>query len=95
MTANLTSEQQKALQEVMVLADQRKAAAESKRIEQSGGKCLLIQCRVCSSHNSVAEDVTLSIGEKLRMFLRIICAPIFMVMQFSIEDAGVAVLGNT
>lgn len=37
LTANLTSEQQKALQEVMVLADQRKAAAESKRIEQSGG----------------------------------------------------------
>jgi len=41
----LTSEQQKALQEVMVLADQRKAAAESKRIEQSGGKYLWIQCR--------------------------------------------------
>lgn len=40
LTANLTSEQQKALQEVMVLADQRKAAAESKRIEQSGGKYL-------------------------------------------------------
>jgi hypothetical protein len=38
LTANLTTEQQKALQEVMVLADQRKAAAESKRIEQSGGK---------------------------------------------------------
>ncbi|KAJ4429639.1 importin-7 [Periplaneta americana] len=38
LTGNLTTEQQKALQEVMVLADQRKAAAESKRIEQSGGK---------------------------------------------------------
>jgi hypothetical protein len=38
LTANLTNEQQEALQEVMVLADQRKAAAESKRIEQSGGK---------------------------------------------------------
>jgi hypothetical protein len=38
LTANLTTEQQKALHEVMVLADQRKAAAESKRIEQSGGK---------------------------------------------------------
>ncbi|GFG30315.1 hypothetical protein Cfor_02128 [Coptotermes formosanus] len=38
LTAHLTTEQQKALQEVMVLADQRKAAAESKRIEQSGGK---------------------------------------------------------
>ncbi|XP_069686580.1 importin-7 isoform X4 [Periplaneta americana] len=37
LTGNLTTEQQKALQEVMVLADQRKAAAESKRIEQSGG----------------------------------------------------------
>jgi hypothetical protein len=52
LTANLTSEQQKALQEVMVLADQRKAAAESKRIEQSGGKYLWIQC-------SVAEDTGL------------------------------------
>jgi hypothetical protein len=38
LTANLTTEQQKALQEIMVLANQRKAAAESKRIEQSGGK---------------------------------------------------------
>ncbi|XP_067012437.2 importin-7 [Anabrus simplex] len=37
LTGHLTTEQQKALQEVMVLADQRKAAAESKRIEQSGG----------------------------------------------------------
>lgn len=37
LTANLTTEQQKALQEVMLLADQRKAAAESKRIGQSGG----------------------------------------------------------
>ncbi|XP_063236920.1 importin-7 [Bacillus rossius redtenbacheri] len=33
----LTPEQQKSLQDVFVLADQRKAAAESKRIEQSGG----------------------------------------------------------
>ncbi|XP_049829348.1 importin-7 isoform X1 [Schistocerca gregaria] len=37
LTTDLTTEQQKALQEIMVLADQRKAAAESKRIEQSGG----------------------------------------------------------
>lgn len=37
LTAHLTCEQQKSLQEVFVLADQRKAAAESKRIEQSGG----------------------------------------------------------
>lgn len=37
MTTGLTAEQQKALQEVIVLADQRKAALESKRIEQSGG----------------------------------------------------------
>nr|CAD7199735.1 unnamed protein product [Timema douglasi] len=37
LTGHLTTEQQKALQEVIVLADQRKAAAESKRIEQSGG----------------------------------------------------------
>jgi hypothetical protein len=31
-------EQQKKLQDVFALADQRKAAAESKRIEESGGK---------------------------------------------------------
>ncbi|KAF4529095.1 hypothetical protein B566_EDAN014616, partial [Ephemera danica] len=36
LTAQLTPEQQKALQDVFILADQRKAAAESKRIEQSG-----------------------------------------------------------
>lgn len=38
LTGHLTTEQQKALQEVILLADQRKAALESKRIEQSGGK---------------------------------------------------------
>lgn len=37
LTSNLTVEQQKSLQEVILLADQRKAALESKRIEQSGG----------------------------------------------------------
>ncbi|KAG7199899.1 hypothetical protein KM043_014345 [Ampulex compressa] len=37
LTNHLTSEQQKALQEIIFLADQRKAALESKRIEQSGG----------------------------------------------------------
>lgn len=37
LTTGLTAEQQKALQDVIVLADQRKAALESKRIEQSGG----------------------------------------------------------
>ncbi|CAH0383093.1 unnamed protein product [Bemisia tabaci] len=37
LTSHLSTEQQKALQEIMTLADQRKAAAESKRIEQSGG----------------------------------------------------------
>ncbi|XP_043287357.1 importin-7 [Venturia canescens] len=37
LTSHLTAEQQKALQEVILLADQRKAALESKRIEQSGG----------------------------------------------------------
>lgn len=37
LTSHLTPEQQKSLQDIMVLADQRKAAAESKRIEQSGG----------------------------------------------------------
>lgn len=37
LTGSLTDEQKKGLQEVFVLADQRKAAAESKRIEQSGG----------------------------------------------------------
>ncbi|XP_035736175.1 importin-7-like isoform X1 [Vespa mandarinia] len=37
LTSHLTAEEQKALQEIIVLADQRKAALESKRIEQSGG----------------------------------------------------------
>lgn len=37
LTSHLTTEEQKALQEIIVLADQRKAALESKRIEQSGG----------------------------------------------------------
>lgn len=37
LTGHLTAEQQKALQEIILLADQRKAALESKRIEQSGG----------------------------------------------------------
>lgn len=39
LTSHLTSEQQKALQDIIILADQRKAALESKRIEQSGGEC--------------------------------------------------------
>lgn len=37
LTAHLTAGQQKALQEILVFAEQRKAAIESKRIEQSGG----------------------------------------------------------
>lgn len=37
LTSHLNAEQQKQLQEIIVLADQRKSAAESKRIEQAGG----------------------------------------------------------
>ncbi|KAK4008612.1 importin-7 [Daphnia magna] len=37
LTGALTSDQQKALNDVIVLADQRRAAAESKRIEEAGG----------------------------------------------------------
>ncbi|CAN7998754.1 unnamed protein product [Ixodes hexagonus] len=37
LTSGLSSEQQKSLQEVYLLADQRRAAAESRRIEKSGG----------------------------------------------------------
>ncbi|XP_071034336.1 importin-7 isoform X2 [Parasteatoda tepidariorum] len=37
LTSHLTPEQQRACEEIFVLADQRKAAAESKRIEKSGG----------------------------------------------------------
>ncbi|KAK0080538.1 hypothetical protein PV325_013801 [Microctonus aethiopoides] len=37
LTSHLTADQQKALTDVILLADQRKAALESKRIEQSGG----------------------------------------------------------
>jgi hypothetical protein len=42
LTSLLSPEQEKALQEIILLADQRKAALESKRIEQSGGKLYLI-----------------------------------------------------
>lgn len=38
LTADLTPEQNKSLQDIIVLADQRKSAAESKKIEQAGGK---------------------------------------------------------
>lgn len=37
LTSHLTQEQNKALQDIILLAEQRKAAMESKRIEQSGG----------------------------------------------------------
>ncbi|XP_020286261.1 importin-7 [Pseudomyrmex gracilis] len=37
LTSLLSPEQEKALQDIIVLADQRKAALESKRIERSGG----------------------------------------------------------
>uniref|UniRef100_A0A1W7RAB8 Importin-7 n=1 Tax=Hadrurus spadix TaxID=141984 RepID=A0A1W7RAB8_9SCOR len=37
LTSHLNADQQKALQETFLLADQRKAAAESRRIEKSGG----------------------------------------------------------
>lgn len=37
LTGGLTGEQQKSLSDVIVLADQRRAAAESKRIEEAGG----------------------------------------------------------
>ncbi|XP_071505004.1 LOW QUALITY PROTEIN: importin-7-like [Diadema antillarum] len=37
LTSQLTMEQQQQLNDIVVLADQRKAAAESKRIEQEGG----------------------------------------------------------
>ena len=38
LTSQLTQEQKTSLTEIILLADQRKAALESKRIEQSGGK---------------------------------------------------------
>lgn len=41
LTANLTEPQKKQLIDICVLAEQRKAAKESKRIEQSGGKSVL------------------------------------------------------
>jgi len=50
LTANLTPEQHKSLQDIMVLADQRKAAAESRRIEQSGGYAF-VQHTVPTSFN--------------------------------------------
>jgi hypothetical protein len=44
LTGALTGDQQKALNDVIVLADQRRAAAESKRIEEAGGKNFLDLC---------------------------------------------------
>lgn len=38
LTSNLTEQQSKALMEIGVLADQRRAARESKKIEQQGGR---------------------------------------------------------
>lgn len=38
LMSTLTEQQQKQLNSVLVLADQRKAQQDSKRIEQSGGK---------------------------------------------------------
>lgn len=46
LTANLTEPQSKALMEVSLLADQRKAARESKKIEQQGGLLINIVKRV-------------------------------------------------
>lgn len=37
LTGCLNEEQKKAMQEVSTLADQRKAAAQSKKIQESGG----------------------------------------------------------
>lgn len=37
LTSSLSNEQQKVMQEVATLADQRRAAAQSKKIQQSGG----------------------------------------------------------
>lgn len=51
LTNGLASEQQKVLHEVIVLADQRKAAAESKRIEQSGGKSLISVLFMITPHS--------------------------------------------
>lgn len=44
LTSNLTEQEQKSLMEVSVLADQRRAARESKKIEQQGGKRFYNKC---------------------------------------------------
>ncbi|KAL4717791.1 hypothetical protein ACJJTC_000940 [Scirpophaga incertulas] len=46
LTSVLTDEQQKNLQAVLVLADQRKAQQDSKRIEQSGGYSFTVPAQV-------------------------------------------------
>lgn len=46
LTCNLTDEQQKQLKAVFVLADQRKAQQDSKRIEQSGGYSFTVPTQV-------------------------------------------------
>ncbi|XKL59631.1 hypothetical protein PGB90_000647 [Kerria lacca] len=43
LTGRLNTEQQKQLQEIILLADQRKSAAESKKIEQAGGYAFIQQ----------------------------------------------------
>lgn len=42
LTGHLNPEQQKQLQQIIVLADQRKSAAESKKIEQAGGMGVML-----------------------------------------------------
>lgn len=44
LTSWLSEEQQKAMQEVATLADQRRAAAQSKKIQQSGGELGTFAC---------------------------------------------------
>ncbi|KAI5735040.1 hypothetical protein M8J77_013390 [Diaphorina citri] len=51
LVRNLTPEQEKSLFDIVLLADQRKAAAESKRIEQSGGYTFVPTQEVPTSFN--------------------------------------------
>lgn len=49
LTANLTDQQNRSLMEISVLADQRRAARESKKIEQQGGTLFVASNRILTN----------------------------------------------
>lgn len=60
LTSVLNEEQQKELNAVFVLADQRKAQQDSKRIEQSGGTYSTLNNMLPNANNLVKEQFLLN-----------------------------------